>query len=195
MAKVNKSGSGGKKQNQNRALARSSSTEGEGISREEEMAIVAAAQEQGFDAIAEAESTGKVSESGVVENKDDLVGVPFIVLSAKVRDGDHGPYMSAIIMLRDNSTLILNDGSTGIQTQLGAYLEAGMAFPMLVKGGLRRSDYTYEDEDGNKKPASTYYLSNRPSRDEVQTRIAAARANGAMPSAAAKGRGPASRHA
>lgn len=60
--------------------------------------------------------------------------------------------------------LIFNDGSTGIQAQLKRYADnyggdERLAPPITVSKGLRRSDYTYQDEaTGDVSEATTWYL-------------------------------------
>lgn len=95
----------------------------------------------------------------MVSNKDLLLGVGFIIISWSITMGDHGEFVAAKIVTVDNKKLILTDGSTGIHQQLSDYsAKSGRYGGMYVKNGLRKSDYTYTDETGAEKPATTYYL-------------------------------------
>lgn len=101
----------------------------------------------------------------LLESKDKalLCGLPLILMEWAFRDGDHGrPFASVRVMARNKdggvSRYIFNDGSTGIAEQLAKYTKrTGKLGGLVVKNGLRRSDYDYE-EDGVTKQATTYYL-------------------------------------
>lgn len=102
----------------------------------------------------------------VVEDKDTLVKRAFFIVEWSFREGDHGDYVSALIITGAGEKLVLNDGSTGIRDQLRAVTNKrvadGKPFPqqgIAVPNGLRASHYTYTDEKGEQKPATTYYLS------------------------------------
>lgn len=119
-------------------------------------------------ALAAAQSKGNVYEAEhtlgtgfkILEEKDHLVGVPFVVLRWRFHNGNFGPFVSAEIVTENNGRYILNDGSTGIYQQLKAFGEkTGQNGGLLVKGGLTRSDYEYKDEKGRDVPATTFYLS------------------------------------
>lgn len=94
-------------------------------------------------------------------DKRRLVGVPFLILSVDFLPGDFGKdFASMMIVTKGGEKLIVNDGSTGIADQL-LQLRARINGPMrgiVCKHGLRVSDYEYEDTDGMRIPASTYYL-------------------------------------
>lgn len=126
------------------------------------------------DAIAYVNEHGEVFNAGDVlgngfkilsrEDKATLVGVPLLILTSEgvdtMRMGDYGPFVTLFIVTEDGRKFILNDGSTGIRDQMHFYWQKTKRIGgILVKGGLTRSDYTYEDVDGKTKPATTYYLS------------------------------------
>jgi hypothetical protein len=113
------------------------------------------------------------------KDKGTLVGVGFIVLRWRFNDeGDFGTFVSAEIVTAHNEKYVLNDGSTGICAQLQAVTDKRIAdghpqpwAGLVVKDGLRRSDYFFNSKTGDKAnkpgehpkdwaPASTYYLAN-----------------------------------
>lgn len=111
--------------------------------------------------------------SGVIvaSDKDKLLGVPFVIVSYAFHEGDMGPFVSATIVTKnpvvidgsDASKLVVNDGSTGILSQLLAIeakrVERGVDLnPIYCRGGLRKSVYDYTDEKGKVSKATTYYL-------------------------------------
>ncbi len=100
------------------------------------------------------------------DEKATLVGVPMILLDWRFNTGDMGTFVSIMAAVKSGDTMrkvIINDGSTGICAQLETLYNRGIVGPLLVKNGLVRSDYDYEDTDKNGKkvmrPATTYYLS------------------------------------
>lgn len=102
------------------------------------------------------------------EGKGTLVKTPFVIVYWGFSLGDYGEFVTAFVMTEDGRKLILTDGSTGIYAQLSEYTEkTGRQAGMMVKRGLRRSDYhisreTREpvgrDYEGEKDPATTFYL-------------------------------------
>lgn len=95
----------------------------------------------------------------LLENKDQLQGVAFLAVAWDFHSGDHGEFVSVKVMTKDGTKYIINDGSTGIYSQLLDYTQRkGVAGGLLCEKGLRRSDYTYTDDKGQDKPAVTYYL-------------------------------------
>jgi hypothetical protein len=94
----------------------------------------------------------------VIDNKDRLIGLPFLLLNWQESLGDHGPFTIARGVTRDGFKFVMTDGSTGIHEQLQAYTgKTGKSAGLLCRHGLRRSDYTYDD-NGTDKDASTYYI-------------------------------------
>lgn len=127
-----------------------------------------------FDALVQA-STNIAAHIGsgwtVVPTKEQhkLVGVPFVIVDIKRRDGDYGEYLSLQCRLRnaliidstETDRVVINDGSTGIMQQLLS-MEVAPQLPYFISHGLRKSEYTYKDlDDGKEKPAFTYYLDAR----------------------------------
>jgi hypothetical protein len=95
----------------------------------------------------------------LLENKDLLIGVEMLLITWDFHQGDHGEFVSAKVMTKDGQKYIVNDGSTGIRDQLMGYsAKKNSQGGLYCKKGLRRSNYEYEDENGQKKPATTYYL-------------------------------------
>lgn len=95
----------------------------------------------------------------MLENKDKLVGELFVFISWDFHLGDHGEFVAARVMTQDGKKYIVIDGSTGICKTLSEYTEkTGKKVGMVCQKGLRRSDYTYTDENGVDKPATTYYI-------------------------------------
>lgn len=149
-----------------------------GVSSLEQLAMVFAAE--GHNALDD-EADGILSLS-VIENKDELVGKPFMILrwrfntSDKYGEGQIFVSMEIAFETRDandNRVLtyaVLNDGSTGIRDQMIRLTEhrkeQGKLDPYAVraaKGGLRRSDYIADIPDpktGEMIPtaAKTYYV-------------------------------------
>src|SRR5438270_347349 len=83
--------------------------------------------EIGFgDILKQLEANGEIMSAAELGNgwavlgskeKGRLVGVPFLVLSYSMNDGDNGEFVSAQVVT-NTERLILNDGSTGIYQQL-----------------------------------------------------------------------------
>jgi len=101
-------------------------------------------------------------------DKDRLVGVPFVIVEWRFNHSAQyqGDFVSALVVTESGEKYVINDGSTGICTQLKSVLERRIknnrARPntgLTVRGGLRRSDYDTTDGDGNPIKATTYYLS------------------------------------
>lgn len=109
----------------------------------------------------------------VLKEKDQLIKVPFIILDAILNRGDNGLFVSLYVVTERNEKLIVNDGSTGIRDQVRRYfarlngrelsvddIGSHVLKGVMVKNGLSRSDYTYDDPNtGESKNAATYYLS------------------------------------
>lgn len=94
----------------------------------------------------------------VVENKDSLLKVPFLVLSWNFSEGEFGDMVVMRIVTRAGDKLVLIDGSTGIREQMR---KIGERFngALFCERGLRKSTYPYVDpKSGKSNMASTYYL-------------------------------------
>jgi hypothetical protein len=92
------------------------------------------------------------------QDKNRLCGVPLLILSSTLHDGEFGEFVS-LQVLTNTERLIVNDGSTGIFQQVKDKLTEGDLRAIYCKHGFRRSDYTFQDpKTGEDKAASTYYL-------------------------------------
>lgn len=97
----------------------------------------------------------------VLEDKSDLVGVEFMVVTYSVHPSESTgkDFTSLRVITRDGRKLIINDGSTGIHEQcLALRKRLGNFVPLHVRHGLRVSEYDYQDGEV-KKRARTFYLS------------------------------------
>lgn len=100
----------------------------------------------------------------VLDDKNKLIDVPFVAVKIDEHTSEisaEGKFVSLHVVTQDGRKLIVNDGSTGIYAQVQALWERKpelRGLPLMVRHGLRRSDYTYTDTDGKQKPATTYYL-------------------------------------
>lgn len=95
----------------------------------------------------------------VLEDKNRLVGVEFVIVRYGVHEGENGQFTTIHVVTTHKDKYVVNDGSTGIHAQLAEYKErAGRVCPLYVPRGLRVSEYDFTDDGGNKKRARTYYL-------------------------------------
>lgn len=106
----------------------------------------------------------------LLEDKDSLVKVPFLITEFQFNPGEFGGDYIALRVIRfdNNERYVIIDGSTGIKEQVARYIahatggqyKVGQTYvqPILCKSGLRRSDYDYTDEKGKVTPASTFYI-------------------------------------
>lgn len=96
----------------------------------------------------------------LLQNKDHLVGVPFVIMKWQFHPGKFATdFCTALVVTVNNQKYIVNDGSTGFAKQLREYTEvSGRQGGMVARKGLTRSDYTYTDDKGEDRPASTYYI-------------------------------------
>lgn len=102
------------------------------------------------------------------DQKNLLENRPLLLLEWAFRPGDFGtPFVSVRVAARnDNGSVgkyIINDGSTGIAEQLAKFTKkTGKLGNLLVKGGLRKSEYDKELPDGKggtyTTHATTWYL-------------------------------------
>ncbi|WP_274912138.1 hypothetical protein [Streptomyces sp. WZ-12] len=130
-------------------------------------------QEAGFESVAShAADFDKFSESySVIKDKRELIAVPFVSLEWQFNEGDNGEFVSAVIMRRDNSLAVLNDGGTGIYRQYKQLTESigRQRGPIMHKDGLRTSEYWFNpdtgaisrkrpDSEGDWRKATTFYL-------------------------------------
>ena len=96
-------------------------------------------------------------EFGDVVKKEQLVGVPFLVVDVKFHnDGEFGPFAAILCLGNDGKRFVFTDGSTGVYRQLVELAERFDDRPLAgiaCRKGLRASEY---EKDGRK--AVTYYL-------------------------------------
>lgn len=110
--------------------------------------------------------TDNIKTVEILKDKSSMIGVPFLIIEWRFAQGDYGDeFVSAECMTREGRRFILNDGGAGIRVQLKkltAHREAighpTPRFGRIVSKGLRVSRYEWEDGDGQKRPAETYYL-------------------------------------
>ncbi|TBO59094.1 hypothetical protein EYS09_13875 [Streptomyces kasugaensis] len=137
---------------------------------DEEMAKI---REAGFDSVAShAVSFEEFTDSyPVIRDKRELIAVPFISLEWNFHEGDNGEFVSAVVMRRDNSLAVLNDGGSGIYRQYKQMTESigRQRGPIMHKDGLTTSEYWFNSDTGaisRKQPndggdwrkAITFYL-------------------------------------
>ena len=129
-----------------------------------------------FDAVlalvrAQGLATANASDLGngfvLLANKDKpkLIGVSLVILDWRFNAGDHGEFVSMMVLTKDGKKYIVNDGSTGIYENMKALtrkLGGGRAVTYVPKG-FTQSDYMFDEvqKDGStvRKPATTFYLS------------------------------------
>lgn len=98
------------------------------------------------------------------EDKRKLVGVPMILFDWAFSEGvgASGEKVTCRLKLADGTVAVINDGSAGIYGQIKELEErddSGRA--LLLKHGLRASDYTTEI-NGKETEATTYYFHDLP---------------------------------
>lgn len=91
------------------------------------------------------------------EDKDRLIGVPFVILTFGFNEGDFGEFASVLLVTDRSDRIILNDGSTGIYEQLLDILKnSGKTGGIFFPHGLRKSTYDTCKECGRpRKPSAT----------------------------------------
>lgn len=105
----------------------------------------------------EAEDLGDGFRLATEEDKKRLVGVPLMLLDWTFREGDYtDQYVSIMAVAQMEGGVIgkyiINDGSTGIRVQLREYQdETGRTGGLMVRNGLRMSEYPVNMEDGETK--------------------------------------------
>ncbi|UJB45740.1 hypothetical protein [Streptomyces sp. A1-5] len=134
---------------------------------------IAKIREAGFDSVAtHAASFEEFTNSyPVIRDKRELIAVPFISLEWNFHEGDNGEFVSAVIMRRDNSLAVINDGGSGIYRQYKELTEriGRQLGPITHKGGLSTSEYWFNfdtgaisrrrpDSEGDWRKATTFYL-------------------------------------
>jgi hypothetical protein len=107
----------------------------------------------------------------ILEDASRLCGNPLMILSWKQHDGDHGPFVSAMVLELSKvgaivGKWIVNNGSmkSGLARQLVDLTEKDkVSKGLYVPNGLRRSDYVVDiadPETGEIKPkqSTTFYI-------------------------------------
>lgn len=90
----------------------------------------------------------------ILEDKDKLKGVEFVLIQWRFSSGDFGTFVSAGLVTKHGEKYILNDGSTGIYESLLEYSQNTKRFGgMKVPKGLRVSEYPTCKECG--RPMTT----------------------------------------
>jgi hypothetical protein len=94
-----------------------------------------------------------------VDNKDELISVPFFITNFWFQNGEMGDFVVIRGITRGNRKIVVTDGGTGIFAQLKKLaLSTGKTANVMVRGGLRKSEYRKEVEPDKFTSASTYYL-------------------------------------
>lgn len=128
-------------------------TELRGISSFDDAKRLASSRFEDLDNASDVMGSGFAVLNGA--DKTRLIGVPFIILSMDFNEGDQGPFVSFLVVTKDNAKYVVNDGSSGIYAQLDEwYLRTSKAGGIVVEGGLRKSDYVHEVYG----PSTTFYL-------------------------------------
>jgi hypothetical protein len=87
--------------------------------------------------------------------KDSLVGVPFIITEARIREGKGGLYVFLHVLTKDGREGYVSDGGTGIPPVVDKWLSSGDSQYLLASKGLRRSDYEATED---RPEGTTYYF-------------------------------------
>lgn len=102
-----------------------------------------------------------------LDNKSRLIDTPFVIMSFALSEGDYidggtgvkQHFASVRVVTRSGDKYWFTDGGTGIYRQLeDMSVRSGRNGGILVDGGLRKSEYQFEDSDGNMQPGTTFYL-------------------------------------
>ena len=97
---------------------------------------------------------------GVVDDKAAFIGVPFIIIRVDqnaTTKSEKGFFFSLHVVTKDGRKAIINDGGTGIASQLEMLYQKHpemMGKPMMVAKGLRVSRYTHPTAGDSE----TFYL-------------------------------------
>ena len=99
-----------------------------------------------------ADATTEIGDGFVLlDNKDELLNKPLIILAWLFADGDFGEKFSVMrIVTADGGKYVVTDGGTGIKAQLESYTQrTGRSAGHFVERGFRKSEY---DTDSEGKP-------------------------------------------
>lgn len=136
-----------------------------------ELVSAGAREVESFDEVAELLSTEPgqvliVDDYMKLDDKSLLINVPFFINRWWFTEGDMGDFavMRCVLSRKvhtpagETDKVVLSDGSTGIMAQLKKVtLKTGKTASLMVRHGLRVSQYTADTETGPKQ-AETYYL-------------------------------------
>lgn len=106
-------------------------------------------------------------DNRVALDKSDLVNVPLFITGiafGKEDKYDNGGFVVLDIATQSGKVGWITDGSTGIRDQIQRFITLtgeALRLPVWLPKGLTRSDYSYTDDDGKVKPATTFYLNNQ----------------------------------
>jgi hypothetical protein len=101
-----------------------------------------------------------------LDDKSKLINIPFFIRKLWFTEGEMGQFVVMQIVTKypiktdsgETSTVIVTDGSTGICNQLReSVMDTGKTTGIIVRNGLRVSQYTADTDEGPKL-AETYYL-------------------------------------
>lgn len=105
------------------------------------------------------EALGEDQFGPILEDKGKLVGVPLIVLAWTFNEGDMGTFTSMLILTQNDRRFIVNDGSTGICSQLQALTaRTGQTGMLACPRGFTVSEYDKELPNGKVTRAKTFYI-------------------------------------
>lgn len=102
----------------------------------------------------------------MLDDKEKLIGETFIIVSFSFPQGDYrddngelSHFAVARLVTQRGDRYVITDGGHGIYSQLDEFaVRSGRAGGLLVRGGLRKSEYEYVNDKGITQPAVTYYL-------------------------------------
>lgn len=99
----------------------------------------------------------------MLDNKDRLCDVPFLILSVSFPEGDYrnpdtgemSHFAVVRLVTQTGDRFVVTDGGHGIYSQLDEFVvRSGRTGGILVKGGLRKSEYDHPEHGRS----VTYYL-------------------------------------
>lgn len=103
----------------------------------------------------------------MLENKDRLIGEPFIIMDSSIsfsdkfrdQDGNPSPFVIIRVVTKGDKKYVVVDGSTGICRQVMELIdEHEQRGGFVCLKGLRKSEYTVSQSDGSESEATTYYI-------------------------------------
>lgn len=94
------------------------------------------------------------------DERNQLIGVPFVVIAFQINDSkEYGSEFASVrLITKDNKRLVFNDGGTGIVPFLKDFRNrTGRNYGLVAGNGLRVSEYETE-VNGKTISAKTYYF-------------------------------------